>query len=160
MKKKQMFLLCFGLLFAGLAYSFHHSKRTIAAESSKWTIAAEPWTPAQLESPEDLAKIINDPKAKQPIIFCIGPGAVIKGSIDIGPARDSLNLAKLKQQLIHLSKDADIIIYCGCCPFEHCPNIRPAFTLLNQMAFTRQKLLNIEHNVKIDWINKGYPVTQ
>jgi thiosulfate/3-mercaptopyruvate sulfurtransferase len=149
MKKKAILLLCCGLLFTGLVYSLRHSKRVIAAE---------PWTPAQLESPEDLASIIIDPKTKQPLIFCIGPGAVIKGSIDIGPARDTLNLAKFKQQLIHLSKDADIIIYCGCCPFEHCPNIRPAFALLNQMAFTRQKLLNIEHNVKIDWINKGYPV--
>jgi thiosulfate/3-mercaptopyruvate sulfurtransferase len=167
MKKKAILLLCCGLLFAGLAYSVRHSKLGVSAEPSKLVIAAEhskrmiavePWTPAQLESPEDLANIIKDPKAKQPIIFCIGPGAVIKGSNDIGPARDSLNLVKFKQQLIHLPKDAEIIIYCGCCPFEHCPNIRPAFALLNQMAFTRQKLLNIEHNVKIDWINKGYPV--
>jgi thiosulfate/3-mercaptopyruvate sulfurtransferase len=150
MKKKAILLLACGLLFAGLAYSFHHSKRATAGE---------PWTPAQLESPEDLANIIKDSKAKQPIIFCIGPGAIIKGSIDIGPARDSINLTKFKQQLLHLPKDADIVIYCGCCPFEHCPNIRPAFALLNQMAFTRQKLLNIEHNVKIDWINKGYPLT-
>ena len=158
MKKKDILFLCCGLLFAGLAYSFNHSKRATVAEPSKWATAVEPWTPTQLESPEELANIIKDPKAKQPIIFCIGPGAVIKGSIDIGPARDSQNLAKFKQQLTHLPKDAEIIIYCGCCPFEHYPNIRPAFALLNQMAFTRQKLLNIEHNVKIDWINKGYPV--
>ena len=118
----------------------------------------EPWTPAQLEPPEELAKIIKDPTAKQPIIFSVGPGAVIKGSIDIGPAEDSANLAKLRQQLDHLPKDANIVIYCGCCPFEHCPNIRPAFALLNQMGFKNQKLLNLEHNIKIDWINKGYPV--
>ena len=118
----------------------------------------EPWTFAQLESPENLAQIINDPKAKQPILFSIGPGAMIKGSIDIGPAKDSANLAKFKQQLDHLSKDANIVIYCGCCPFEHCPNIRPAFVLLNQMNLTHHKLLNLEHNIKIDWINKGYPV--
>ena len=150
MKTNPFLLSCCVVLFATLAFSFNHSKQMIAAE---------PWTSAQLESPENLAKIIKDPKAKQPIIFCVGPGAIIKGSIDIGPARDSANLAKLKQRLDRLPKDADIIIYCGCCPFEHCPNIRPAFTLLNQMTFTRQKLLNLEHNVKIDWINKGYPVT-
>jgi len=118
----------------------------------------EPWTPAQLEPPEELAKIINDPTIKKPIIFSVGPGAVIKGSIDIGPTKDSANLAKLRRQLDRLPKDANIIIYCGCCPFEHCPNIRPAFTLLNQMKFKNQKLLNLEHNIKIDWINKGYPV--
>ena len=81
----------------------------------------------------------------------------IKNSIDIGPARDSLNIIKFKEQLSKLPKDAPIVIYCGCCPFEHCPNIRPAFALLNEMKFTRHKLLNIEHNIKTDWISKGYP---
>ncbi|HEY4149447.1 MAG TPA: rhodanese-like domain-containing protein, partial [Chitinophagaceae bacterium] len=82
------------------------------------------------------------------------------GSIDIGPARDKDNLDKLKKQLLALPKDADIIIYCGCCPFEHCPNVRPAFSLLNEMQFTHHKLLNLEHNIKIDWISKGYPVVK
>ncbi|HEX9509722.1 MAG TPA: rhodanese-like domain-containing protein [Puia sp.] len=121
--------------------------------------AQDPWKPSQLLAPADLANTINDPKAQQPIIFSIGPGALVKGSIDMGPARDSVNLNKFKLQLSKLPKDALIVIYCGCCPFEHCPNIRPAFTLLNDMKFTRHKLLNIEHNIKTDWINKGYPVT-
>ena len=119
---------------------------------------SEPWTGDQLLAPADLARAMNDPQAKQPIIFSIGPGAVIKGSIDIGAARDKENLDKLKKQLLALPKDAAIVIYCGCCPFEHCPNVRPAFSLLNEMKFTRHKLLNLEHNIKTDWINKGYPV--
>jgi hypothetical protein len=57
-----------------------------------------------------------------------------------------------------LPKDANIVIYCGCCPFVKCPNIRPAFTLLNKMGFKKHKLLNLSHNVKTDWIDKGYPV--
>jgi thiosulfate/3-mercaptopyruvate sulfurtransferase len=125
-----------------------------------FAFAGEPWTSAQLQSPEALASNINDPAAKHPVIFSIGPGAVIKGSIDIGPVRDSVNLAKLRKQLDGLSRDADIVIYCGCCPFVHCPNVRPAFTLLNEMKFTHHKLLNLEHNIKIDWIDKGYPVTR
>ncbi|OQP60081.1 hypothetical protein A3860_34690 [Niastella vici] len=120
----------------------------------------EPWTTKQLLAPADLARIINDTKAKQPIIISIGPGAVIKGSVDIGSVKEKENLDKLTQELKTLPRDADIVIYCGCCPFEHCPNIRPAFQLLNQMKFTNHKLLNLEHNVKIDWINKNYPVMQ
>ena len=112
----------------------------------KHTGIDEPWASAQLLAPADLAKVINDPKAKQPIIFSIGPGAIIKGSIDIGPAKEKGNLNKLRQQLSKLPKDAAIVIYCRCCPFEHCPNIRPAFILLNQMKFTDHKLLNLEHN--------------
>jgi hypothetical protein len=119
----------------------------------------EPWSPKQLLDPADLAKTLNDSKAKQPIVYSIGPVATIKGSVDIGPAQDKTNLDKLREQLSKLPKDADIVIYCGCCPFEHCPNIRPAFALLNKMKFTNQKLLSLQHNIKIDWINKGFPVS-
>ena len=120
----------------------------------------EPWNSKQLLAPADLARIINDTTAKQPIILSIGPGAIIKGSIDIGSVKEKENLEKLTKELKTLSKDANIVIYCGCCPFEHCPNIRPAFLLLNQMKFTNHKLLNLEHNIKIDWINKNYPIVQ
>jgi len=120
----------------------------------------EPWTEKQLLDPAELAKTITDGKAKQPLIFSVGPGALIKNSIDIGPVKEKENLEKLKQQLAKLPKDAQVVIYCGCCPFEHCPNIRPAFNLLNEMKFTNQKLLNLPHNIKIDWINHDYPVVK
>ena len=119
----------------------------------------EPWTSKQLFAPADLARIINDPTAKQPVIFSIGPSAIIKGSIDIGSVKEKENLDKLTQELKTLPKDANIVIYCGCCPFEHCPNIRPAFKLLNEMKFINHKLLNLPKNIKVDWINKGFPVT-
>ena len=117
----------------------------------------ELWTKEQLLEPSTLAKTINDPKANQPYIYSIGPGATIRNSIDIGPTDKKENLKKLKEQLSKLPKDANIVIYCGCCPFEHCPNIRPAFTLLNEMKFTNQKLLSLQHNIKVDWIDKGFP---
>jgi thiosulfate/3-mercaptopyruvate sulfurtransferase len=117
----------------------------------------EPWTDKQLMAPADLAAIINDPNVKKPIIICVGPGALIRGSLDIGPAKEKANLEKLKQQLNKLPKDANVVIYCGCCPFEHCPNIRPAFMLLNEMKFSNARLLNLEHNINTDWIAKGYP---
>jgi len=117
----------------------------------------EPWTENQLMAPAELAGLINNPKAKKPVIICVGPGAMIKGSIDTGPAKEKENLEKLRTQLSHMPKDGEIVIYCGCCPFDHCPNIRPAFNLLNEMKFTHAHLLNLEHNIKTDWISKGYP---
>jgi hypothetical protein len=120
----------------------------------------EPWKESQLMAPAELAQLINDPSAVKPVIFSIGPGAYIKGSIDIGPAREKTNLEKLKQQLSKLPKNRQIVIYCGCCPFVHCPNIRPAFALLNEMHFTRQRLLNLASNLKVDWLDKGYPQNQ
>lgn len=75
----------------------------------------------------------------------------------MGQVHEKENLEKLKMQLSNLPTGTEIVIYCGCCPFEHCPNIRPAFILLNEMKFTNAHLLNLEHNIKTDWVAKGYP---
>lgn len=133
---------------------------SLAFSSFKKNQQVEPWTQEQLLNPSDLAKTLNDPKIGQPYIYSIGPGATIMSSINIGPAEDKENLKALKEQLSNLPKDAYIVIYCGCCPFVRCPNIRPAFSLLNEMKFTNQKLLSLQHNIKIDWIDKGYPVSK
>jgi thiosulfate/3-mercaptopyruvate sulfurtransferase len=120
---------------------------------------AEPWKHNQLMQPADLAAVINHSTAIQPLIISVGPGALIQGSVDIGPAKDTANLTRLRQLLATEKKGREIVIYCGCCPFEHCPNVRPAFSLLNELKFTHHKLLNLEHNIRVDWVNKGYPST-
>ena len=119
----------------------------------------DPWTEKQLMPPSELAKIINDSTSIKPIIFGIGFGGGIKGAIDVGPGKEKESIEKLKAELNKLSKDADIVIYCGCCPFKDCPNIRPAFTLLNEMKFTNHKLLNLSQNLKTDWLDKNYPIS-
>jgi len=117
----------------------------------------DPWTEKQLLQPSDLAKTLNDPKSKKPILLSIGFGGGIKGSKEMGAARDKEGMDNLKKELSKLPKNSDIVIYCGCCPFDRCPNVRPAFTLLNEMKFTNHKLLNLTQNLKTDWIDKGYP---
>ena len=144
--KKPLHLLLAGLLIIG-----------ISLNSIGQTTNTEPWTEIQLMPPEELAELINDNSAHLPILFSIGPGAIVKGSVDIGPAKEKENLKKLKQHLLKLPKDTAIVIFCGCCPFQHCPNIRPAFKLLNKMKFTDHRLLNLPKNIKVDWIDKGFP---
>jgi thiosulfate/3-mercaptopyruvate sulfurtransferase len=120
----------------------------------------EPWTQKQLLEPAKLAKILTEAGSPQPLVYSIGPMPIIKNSIDIGSAGEDDNLKKLEPDLGKLSRDADIVIYCGCCPFNRCPNIRPAFKSLNEMGFKNHKLLNLPHNIKVDWIDHGYPVSQ
>ena len=119
----------------------------------------EPWRPDQLMTPKDLATIINSSADVKPLIISVGPAGLIKDAINIGPANDKENLKKLKELLSKEKKDKEIVIYCGCCPFKNCPNIRPAFSLLNSMKFTQHKLLDLPHNLKADWINYDYPMT-
>jgi thiosulfate/3-mercaptopyruvate sulfurtransferase len=119
---------------------------------------ADPWTPAQLMEPADLAARINS--AKAPLLICVGPSGLIKGSVEAGPAHEAANLDKLKTLLAKEDRDREVVIYCGCCPFVHCPNVRPAFNLLLAMHFTHARLLDLSHNIKTDWIDHGYPVKE
>ncbi len=115
---------------------------------NKSDTSGEPWTKDQLMEPSKLAEVLNDPAKKAPLILDIGFFGGIKNSIKIGPAKDKANLDKLRQFLSTQPKDADIVIYCGCCPFRDCPNIRPAFSVLKEMGFTNAKLLDLPHNLK------------
>jgi thiosulfate/3-mercaptopyruvate sulfurtransferase len=114
------------------------------------------WKSEDLIEPSELSDTIKSNK-NIPLIFSIGPGAIILHSKDIGMVKEAENMQKFKEQLSSLPKDAQIVIYCGCCPYEHCPNVRPAIQLLKDMKFTNYKLLDLPHNIKIDWIDKGYP---
>ena len=117
------------------------------------------WTNEQLIEPSELATDIST-KKDLPVIISIGPGATIPGSADIGMVNNKEGLEKLKLKLNSLSKEKKLVIYCGCCPFEHCPNVRPAIDVLKELKFTNYFLLNIPHNIKKDWIDKGYPVSK
>jgi hypothetical protein len=120
--------------------------------------AQDPWKTNQLLAPADLNKTLNNPKSPQPYIYSIGYKAIIKNSIDIGAGGVKENQKKLQKQLSKLPKDANIVIYCGCCPFRSCPNVRPVFNMLTEMGFKNHKLLNLPQNIKVDWIDKGYAV--
>jgi|SRR5438105_6363331 len=120
----------------------------------------EPWRPDQLIEPKDLAPVINSSAEAKPLIISIGPAGLIKDAVTVGAVHEKENMDRLKEVLSKEQRDREIVIYCGCCPFEVCPNIRPAFKLLNEMKFTNQKLLHLPHNLKADWINYGYPMTK
>lgn len=125
------------------------------------TLAQNPenWTSKQLIEPSELAQVLQSGK-DLPVIISVGPGATIPHSIDIGTVKEQENLKKFKKELSTVPKETKIVIYCGCCPFDHCPNVRPAIAVLQDMKFSAYQLLNLPHNIKADWIDKGYPVSQ
>jgi hypothetical protein len=119
---------------------------------------SEPWKPEQLLEPGKLAQMLNSGDSNEVLIVNVGPAGSIKGSVDMGAAHDKDNLGNLKELLLKTEKSKMIVIYCGCCPFKNCPNVRPAFSLLNSLRFTNPWLLDLSHNLKMDWISQGYPM--
>jgi rhodanese-related sulfurtransferase len=121
---------------------------------------SDPWTGQETMQPEDLAKLLV---AGGPQILMVGPrilfnGAHIKGAVYAGPAGKPEGLDNLTKAADSLAKDRPIVLYCGCCPMEKCPNIRPAFQQLKELGYQRVKVLIVPTNLHDDWVAKGYPV--
>jgi len=84
----------------------------------------------------------------------------IPGSQYAGPAAKAEGLAALRKLVANLPRNQQIVIYCGCCPWDDCPNIRPAFRALKDMGFTNLKVLDIPERLGDDWTAKGFPIVK
>ena len=123
---------------------------------------ATPWTPAQVTQPSQLAAQLS--KKAKPLTLQVGFQVLYKskhipGSIYAGPASTPEGLEALKHAVAALPKTADIYLYCGCCPINKCPNIRPAFATLKAMGFTHLHVVMLETSFGKDWVAHGYPVS-
>lgn len=126
-------------------------------------IPPEPWTAAQTVQPAALAAELKEEKERPPKVVCVGfrtlyRGAHVPGAVFHGPGSSQQGLADLKQYAGTLPKNSNVVLYCGCCPLERCPNIRPAFSALQGMGFTHLRVLILPTSFAADWIDKGYPV--
>ena len=116
-----------------------------------------PWTAAQLLEPADLAAQIKAGNTKL-LILNIGAVEDIKGATHIGAVSKTENMELLQKTVSSYAKNTTVVIYCGCCPFTKCPNIRPAFTELTKMGFTHIKVLNLPVNLHTNWTSLGFPL--
>lgn len=149
------FLFSFALILLG---TISAEAQTFPGSSNPSWKKSDPWKRTQLMQASDLAALIKDPKAKKPLIYNIGVMQDIKGARNLKAASEKENLDRFKKTLKVLPKTTFLVVYCGCCPFDKCPNIRPAFKAINEMGFINAKLLNLPTNIKVDWKDKGYPL--
>jgi thiosulfate/3-mercaptopyruvate sulfurtransferase len=122
----------------------------------------KPGSPYVME-PEALAKLLQASSMPKPVVLYVGPRVFwaqghIKSAENMGPASRAENLQKLHARAASLPKDSLVVIYCGCCPFDHCPNIRPAFQELQKMGFSKVRVLYLPKSFGTDWAEKGYPL--
>jgi thiosulfate/3-mercaptopyruvate sulfurtransferase len=118
-----------------------------------------------LVQPGDLAATLRTTSAVRPLVLQVGfrklfDEAHIVGAEYAGPGGESDGLAMLRKRVANLPKDSPIVIYCGCCPWDHCPNIGAASSALRTLGFRNVKVLYISSDFGTDWIEKGYPVTR
>jgi rhodanese-related sulfurtransferase len=119
---------------------------------------------SQLVTPEELNKLLKSAKQK-PLVLQVGPHTLytqahISGAEYIGATSDDEGKQKLSNRVKSLPKNSAIVLYCGCCPWSHCPNVHQAYQLLHSLGFTNVKVLYIADNFGTDWVSKGYPVAK
>jgi thiosulfate/3-mercaptopyruvate sulfurtransferase len=136
------------------------ARGVIAAGIAPVAFGAEPWVEGELIKPADLAKQIGAGTA--PLIICVAfPSPYhqthVRRAKYAGPANKPEGIKDLGVLARTLSEDAEVVVYCGCCPMKYCPNIRPAYETLKRMAFKAVRVLNIPSNLHNDWATKGYP---
>jgi thiosulfate/3-mercaptopyruvate sulfurtransferase len=120
---------------------------------------------SQLLNPDELVKVLQSSAGKKPLVIQVGSHVLytqahIPGSEYIGPASSESGLQSLRKRVEPLPRNKFIVIYCGCCPWSHCPNIKPADDALRALGFTKVKVLYIADNFGANWVDKGYPTAK
>jgi hypothetical protein len=115
--------------------------------------------PALVQPPDLAAQLAGT--GVRPAVFMVGPNVLyrsrhIPGSVFAGPGRSEDGLAMLKAEAGKLPREREVVVYCGCCPWDRCPNVKPAVDLLKQMGFGKVKALYLGTGFKADWLDKGY----
>jgi rhodanese-related sulfurtransferase len=119
---------------------------------------------ADLIQPAALAARLQSATGVKPLVLQVGFQVLFEQSHIIGaefagPAGQADGLEVLGQRVAQLPKEAEIVLYCGCCPWAHCPNVAAAYRKLRELGFRNLKVLYIAHDFGTDWVEKGYPVS-
>jgi len=137
----------------------------IAVASLAFAYQASLIPASRLVNPGELVKILQSANGEKPLMIQVGSHVLysqahIPGSEYIGPASSDNGLQSLRKRVESLPRNKFIVLYCGCCPWSHCPNIQPADDALHAMGFSNVKVLYIANNFGADWVEKGYPVAK
>jgi thiosulfate/3-mercaptopyruvate sulfurtransferase len=121
-----------------------------------------PWPADRVVRSEDLAREIAGAGPK-PRIVHVGPEILyergqVPGAVHAGTASDPEGLAAIGKYLGGLPHDTDVVLYCGCCRYEDCPNIRPAYKKAVGVGLTRARVLDLPTNLTTDWEKHGLPL--
>jgi len=122
---------------------------------------SDPWTKAQTVQTADLARELGDSKTAPTVVFVgfkrLYTSGHIKGAQYHGTAGSEEGLKELTAWAAGIPRTTNLVIYCGCCPMEKCPNIRPAFNALQGLGFKNLRVLLLPQDFVTDWAGKGFP---
>jgi hypothetical protein len=144
-------------LFACFVFVF----ALLPLELTRAQTSTDPWTAAQTVQAADFAKELAGGKSTATVLFVgfqrLYTAGHIKGAQYHGSGGNAEGLAEIKKWAGSLPRSTNVVIYCGCCPMERCPNVRPAFSALHELGFTNVRVLILPTSFAVDWAEKGFP---
>lgn len=158
-------MACLAVVFAAVSARALAPSATPSMPARQAT-AGDAAIPAKaLLQPKELEQLLRSSGAEKPLILQVGSRVLyaeahIPGSQYAGAAGDQAGLQALQDRVRALKRNSFLVIYCGCCPWNMCPNIRPAYRKLRALGFTNLKVLYLADNFGADWVDKGYPVVR
>lgn len=133
----------------------------LAVSSGLLLAGSDPWTKEQTVQSVDLAKELEQSKTPPTVIFVgfkrLYTSGHIKGAQYHGTAGSEDGLKEFTAWATTQPRTTNLVIYCGCCPMERCPNIRPAFKALQDLGFKKVRVLLLPNDFATDWAEKGLP---
>jgi thiosulfate/3-mercaptopyruvate sulfurtransferase len=122
-----------------------------------------PWTADRFVEPADLAAALD--AAAPPTIVNVGPEVLyrrshVPGAEYAGEGRSAEGIEQLAKHVSAWPREKRVVVYCGCCPWKNCPNIRPAYSRLQALGFKDVRVLDLPVSFRVNWVQKGLPVAQ
>ena len=119
---------------------------------------------SHLLQPAELAQLLRA-SGDKPLVLQVGSHVLfaeahIPGALYAGAGGQDEGLQQLRGAVAHQKHDRSVVIYCGCCPWKNCPNIRPAYAMLTKLGFSNVKVLYLADDFGTNWVAKGYPVAK
>ena len=159
--RRMIAALCFVSMVLMFALAGPFAAGAQAAPSSSALSVPE----SQLIQPEELVRILKSNEKEKPLVLQVGSRVMfsqihIPGSEFAGPGSTPTGIQSLESTVAALPKNRRIVLYCGCCPWNRCPNVGPAYKRLHDLGFTQVQVLYLANNFGDDWVNKGYPAVK
>jgi thiosulfate/3-mercaptopyruvate sulfurtransferase len=148
-------LMVTAVLAAGLSACSGDNAGTVSSK--------EPWGENTVKPADLAAELASTTGTDKPVVVCTAPPFLFRaghvpGAVLHGPMTSPAVINDLTAWAQPLPRSSNIVIYCGCCPMEQCPNVRPAYKLLKDLGFTRLRVLILPDNFATDWVGRGYPI--
>lgn len=116
--------------FWGVVVLLAVASALLGVSSISLLAGSDPWSKEQTMQPADLAKEVENAKAAPAVVFVgfqrLYTAGHVKGAQYHGTAGSEQGLKELTAWASSLPRTTNLVIYCGCCPMERCPNIRPS----------------------------------